>query len=408
MSAQIRKRQSPAIRPINSASASTGISASGGGGGSGTGKKQTHARGAASLGSTPASRSRSRKGSIAGAAGDMVGDTPSPVDLSMPPPAPPAGALAQVGSDNLATDSLSGNAGPSVATPSSIMNLGRLGLSSGLSSPLNAGSSTGSTSVSGKRKSPPKIDSTTASSSTSTTRLKKPLVPIITPGTTLKPLLPGGLPPSSVPHLAAAPNYTHHLSGTATSLNITPTTPLPQPTLQVRKTSHKAAEQKRRDSLKTSFDDLRLLLPPIPLPSEEGYDGEPPLPGAMPPRGPPRGEVNGPNRAVSKLQLLRCGNDFIRRLKGRVTRRDEYIEQLKTEVRMLREKIEVVRTSGVGLMMDGEGVGGDGAGDEVDMDEAVEGLMRVDLDRDIDAEEANAPKLGGVPLEGDEDEDGGE
>ena len=101
-----------------------------------------------------------------------------------------------------------------------------------------------------------------------------------------------------------------------------PTAPFTQP-MHVRKTSHKAAEQKRRDSLKTSFDDLRILLPPIPLPSEEGFPDEPLLPGAMPPRGPPKGNAEGPNRGVSKLQLLRCGNEFIKVLKGRVERRDE-------------------------------------------------------------------------------------
>ena len=88
--------------------------------------------------------------------------------------------------------------------------------------------------------------------------------------------------------------------------------------------------------LKATYDDLRLLLPPLPLPSDEGYDGEPPLPGAMPPRGPPKGDSAGPNRSVSKLQLLRCGNDFIRQLKGRVERRDAYISGLKTEVAALR------------------------------------------------------------------------
>lgn len=154
-------------------------------------------------------------------------------------------------------------------------------------------------------------------------------------------------------------------------------TPLPQPTLQVRKTSHKAAEQKRRDSLKTSFDDLRLLLPPIPLPNDEGYDGEPPLPGAMPPRGPPRGEVAGPNRAVSKLQLLRCGNDFIRVLKGRVARRDEYIERLKGEVNTLRGMI-------------GE--------------ELLENMEKLNLDEDLDAEEANAPKMTHIDDIDEEDE----
>lgn len=109
---------------------------------------------------------------------------------------------------------------------------------------------------------------------------------------------------------------------------------LPSPVL--RKTSHKAAEQKRRDSLKTTFDDLRTLLPPIPLPSEDGYPDEPVLPGAMPPRGPPRGNADGPNRAISKLQLLRCGNDYIRLLQDRVSRRDDEIVSLRSEVRRLR------------------------------------------------------------------------
>ena len=118
---------------------------------------------------------------------------------------------------------------------------------------------------------------------------------------------------------------------------------------QVRKSSHKAAEQKRRDSLKTSFDDLRILLPPIPLPSEEGYPDEPILPGAMPPRGPPKGNAEGPNRGVSKLQLLRCGNEFIKILKGRVERRDEEITKLRQEVRRLRDIVGEEDTSGLGL-----------------------------------------------------------
>lgn len=99
--------------------------------------------------------------------------------------------------------------------------------------------------------------------------------------------------------------------------------------------------------------------------------------------------MQGPNRAVSKLQLLRCGNDFIRRLKARVSRRDEYIEQLKTEVRALREQLDEKESPD----MDG-------------LEATVQAFQRVDLDKDLDAEEANAPKLGGIPLEGDEDDDG--
>lgn len=119
------------------------------------------------------------------------------------------------------------------------------------------------------------------------------------------------------------------------------------------KSTHKDAEQKRRDSLKTSFDDLRLLLPPIPLSASAttgplaglGLGGDdsddPPLPGAMPPRGPPRGEGDGPNKGVSKLVLLRCGNEFIRDLVGRVGRRDEEIIRLREELKRLRNMLGV-------------------------------------------------------------------
>lgn len=142
----------------------------------------------------------------------------------------------------------------------------------------------------------------------------------------------------------------------------------------VKKTSHKDAEQKRRDSLKTSFDDLRHLLPPIPLSSEEG-SLEPLLPGAMPPRGPPR-PGGGPNTSVSKLQLLRYGNDYIRLLKGRVERRDVEIEKLRVEVRRLR-------------LLAPDGVDGD----------------NFDLDLDLDAYEKEGSTMSGSVsdvMEGDE------
>jgi Helix-loop-helix DNA-binding domain len=99
------------------------------------------------------------------------------------------------------------------------------------------------------------------------------------------------------------------------------------------KISHKAAEQKRRDSLKTTFDDLRTLLPPITLPTEEGCPDEAILP---PPRTPPRGNVDDPKRGISKLQLLRSGNDYIRLLKEKISRRDNEISLLRSEVQRLR------------------------------------------------------------------------
>ncbi|KAJ7485304.1 hypothetical protein FB451DRAFT_1229127 [Mycena latifolia] len=284
-----RKKQSPAIRatvPIP--------------------KKGSRSK---SANSTPLLRStRSRKGSISAPA-----DTPSPVDLSMPPPAPPADHTFVHSSPGL---------GPQLTpvTPASIMNLGRLGITNNLG---------------GGR--PLKKSPATAS-----------------PG--LKAILPGAT--------ASTSRQAH-------------------PPPQVRKTSHKAAEQKRRDSLKTTFDDLRGLLPPIPLPSD-GND-EPVLPGALPPRGPPKAGGEGPNKGVSKLQLLMCGNDFIRQLNGRVERRDEEIGRLRREVAHLRG---VVR---------GEVPMGQGAGEE-----------EVDLERDLDAVEAYGNALGreGSIIDDDGEEEG--
>ena len=88
----------------------------------------------------------------------------------------------------------------------------------------------------------------------------------------------------------------------------------------------------------------------------------------MPPRGPPKGNADGPNRGVSKLQLLRCGNDYIRRLKGRVERRDEEIEKLRREIARLRVAAGV---------------------EAVQEDEEF-----VDLERDLDADEASLGPLG--------------
>jgi len=163
----------------------------------------------------------------------------------------------------------------------------------------------------------------------------------------------------------------------------------PPPPIHIRKTSHKAAEQKRRDSLKTTFDDLRKLLPPIALPNDSaGADADPTsplihptaplLPGALPPRGPPKAGGEGPNKGVSKLQLLICGNEYIRVLKARVERRDEEVERLRREVGRLRVLVEE---------------GGAGAGGEQgeQAEEGGEAEGGVDLERDLDAVE----KVGG-------------
>ncbi|EJU02440.1 hypothetical protein DACRYDRAFT_22075, partial [Dacryopinax primogenitus] len=138
----------------------------------------------------------------------------------------------------------------------------------------------------------------------------------------LKPILPGGLSAEAVQHLSLKSNYQNILEGRASDLGITLGSD-GHGGMEVRKTSHKAAEQKRRDSLKAGFDDLRLLLPPITIDPEEGGEH---IPGTAPPRGParnvPPGGEDHPNRGVSKLALLRHSNEYIVKLSKRIERRD--------------------------------------------------------------------------------------
>ncbi|THH28968.1 hypothetical protein EUX98_g5231 [Antrodiella citrinella] len=361
--------------------------------------KKSNLRGTRSANSTPLFPAHNSRSSIGG---EVPGDTPSPVDLSMPPPAPPSTTSSnspmQFVESHSTTPPLdmhgqshnqnmnnqmsqqqphqqhqqSQQQQPSASamssellmpvTPASIMNLGRLGTNSALapppmiSPPAPQEKQTRAKSAGRSRASTLSIPSNAKASNSN--------LPLISPN--LKPIRP---------------------AGNATSGASTPTTAMAQPTLAGRKTSHKAAEQKRRDSLKTSFDELRILLPPIPLPSDEGYPDEPVLPGAMPPRGPPKGNADGPNRGVSKLQLLRCGNDFIRVLKARVDRRDSEIDILRKEISRLR------------LVADDNGVN-------------PEGGEEIDLEKEMDAEEtavggifARGSVRFGAIAEGDEPDD---
>lgn len=306
-----------------------------------------------SASSTPLLRSSRARGRKNSTSTDIPGDTPSPVDLSMPPPGLPASqselnALSNHVNMPVANSSTTGAMGRTQhitpVTPASIMNLGGLGMNSGLSPPTHA------VKIDGKGK--PASRGKDLSPSVPTSK-KGNGVSLVSPS--LKPILP---------------------AGNVSTSNALASSSLPSPVL--RKTSHKAAEQKRRDSLKTTFDDLRTLLPPIPLPSEDGYPDEPVLPGAMPPRGPPRG-TEGPNRGISKLQLLRCGNDYIRLLKDRIARRDDEMALLRSEVQRLR-----------GFMSE---------------DMWREGAENIDLNRDVDFGELGPWRRGMSMYDGDDREE---
>ncbi|KAJ2934198.1 hypothetical protein H1R20_g2936, partial [Candolleomyces eurysporus] len=189
-----------------------------------------------------------------------------------------------------------------------------------------------------------------------------------------------------------------------------------------KKVSHKDAEQKRRDSQKTAYDDLRRLLPPITFEDDQEEQGTaskkkdevipvrgPLPPGALPPRGPPKAGGEGPNKGVSKLQLLICGNQYIRTLKGRVERRDGEIAKLRREVGRLRRKtatlegrLENMTISGVD---DQEGRNGMEVDYFAEIEEEEE-EEDIDLERDLDAIEGMGVHIGLAGEYEDEGEEG--
>lgn len=141
--------------------------------------------------------------------------------------------------------------------------------------------------------------------------------------------------------------------------------------LDQRRTSHKAAEQKRRDSLKHCFDELRVLLPSItvdhntPGGSMLGPDGsnEDRLAEGfglmeMSSRDGDQQSAQGegisdqsldPNRTIAKVLLLRHSNEYLIRLKKRIERRDVALQTLSEEVVRLRSIL-----SKQGISFDGE------------------------------------------------------
>ncbi|CBQ73144.1 conserved hypothetical protein [Sporisorium reilianum SRZ2] len=118
--------------------------------------------------------------------------------------------------------------------------------------------------------------------------------------------------------------------------------------LESRRTSHKAAEQKRRDSLKFCFDELRGLLPAITLDedapngsllgadgAEEDRDAEQFEPSDV---GDPE-MARSANKAISKVALLRHSNEYLVRMKKRLERRDAALAVCRNEVHELRQKL---------------------------------------------------------------------
>ncbi|BGO94038.1 hypothetical protein NBRC10512_003670 [Rhodotorula toruloides] len=235
----------------------------------------------------------------------------------------------------------------------------------------------------GKSNSPTAADGSGSSGSSTATGAKKGAKkvgpsPRIGPSPKIKPLLGSGAAPDAQSRLAAKSNYENILDGRGPDLlglppsmqselqtNATPS----GATAETRRSSHKVAEQKRRDSLKLCFDELRRILPPI-LPYTDEADRRP---GDGNVGGQRHGEIDpeNPNKGVSKVALLRRSNEYLDILRDRIDRRDKAISALRSHITQMRAQLGIEEL-----------------GEE---DEEVPGL---DLDLDnIDKEEKQAGNL---------------
>ncbi|CAG8439467.1 7654_t:CDS:10 [Scutellospora calospora] len=164
------------------------------------------------------------------------------------------------------------------------------------------------------------------------------LKPTISPS--LKPKLPGVLVDEVAEKLASQSNYKNILEGTSKSLGISYSSDV-HSSLESRRTTHKAAEQKRRDSLKQSFDELKKVVPLHSVTSNNTKGNN-----NKNSNGNDRNvtkvkscDSNGSLKNVSKLLLLKRAHDHIVELHQQTKEKDELIQKLTNELDELKIKL---------------------------------------------------------------------
>lgn len=150
------------------------------------------------------------------------------------------------------------------------------------------------------------------------------LKPLISPS-----LKPNGKRLSSIEEetaralLTSKSNYENLKEGKAKSLGIDFSTTI-QSGIENRRSAHKAAEQKRRDTLKQSFDSLRTEIIDAMMEEEENQD---------------RNSKEKDVKQMSKVVLLQHSYEYILRLKNDNKRKDEKQLNMRQELSALRKQL---------------------------------------------------------------------
>lgn len=99
------------------------------------------------------------------------------------------------------------------------------------------------------------------------------------------------------------------------------------PIVENRRSAHKVAEQRRRDTLKQSFDSLRMEITGVLMMDDDNENKEL-----------IREEKEKEVRLMSKVLLLQHSYEYIVRLKNEGKRKDERMQKMQTELDLLRSK----------------------------------------------------------------------
>ncbi|KAF2741509.1 hypothetical protein EJ04DRAFT_422596 [Polyplosphaeria fusca] len=177
-----------------------------------------------------------------------------------------------------------------------------------------------------------KLARTKKRNNSSSTLVSPALRPKISPS--IKPLLPDGSVTDDTHALllASKSNYQNIIDGTTVPGVIYPTSL--STNLTSKRTSHKIAEQGRRNRINTALQEMQALLPS-------------PLLGAKESKSPESSTAAQSNN--SKAAKVESAIDYIRELQKQCSEKDRLIEQKDQEMENLRKELAAFKTSSVGV-----------------------------------------------------------